>query len=73
MNLAFYNEIDDFLGDKASRYFGTGYINSSQLVTGFILNNSEPERLTFSCVGKVILPKLVSKKIRQSETSLKYD
>lgn len=56
MNLAFYNEIDDFLGDKASRYFGTGYINSSQLVTGFILNNSEPERLTFSCVGKVILP-----------------
>lgn len=56
MNLSFFKEADEFLGDKSTRYFGAGYINCSQAIAHFQIQTESLDTLTFSCLGKVILP-----------------
>jgi hypothetical protein len=60
MNLSFYREIDEFLGDKKTRYFGSGYINSTHEIDNFSTSSDSIEKLIFFCTGKVLLPRVWS-------------
>lgn len=62
MNLSFFKEADEFLGDKSTRYFGAGYINCSQDISNFQIQSESLDTLIFSCLGKVVLPQTWSMK-----------
>lgn len=55
MELDYYNSIDDFLGTRQGRYFGDGYLKSSQIIRDFELSGGL-KALQISCTGVVNLP-----------------
>lgn len=61
MSLNHYHTIDDFLGSKESRYFGSGYVNTAQHISNFTVIEKN-EVIDFSCTGTVQLPELWSAK-----------
>jgi len=61
MSLSYYETIDDFLGSRDTRYFGSGYINTSQVLIDFDLAVGE-RTVEFSGKGAVVLPDLWSAK-----------
>ncbi|MCZ1179792.1 AvrD family protein [Acinetobacter pittii] len=67
MNLSFFKEVDEFLGDKNTRYFGAGYINSSHDIYNFQYESDDIETNKFSCLGKVVLPQTWSIKNNGSQ------
>ncbi|WP_437611832.1 AvrD family protein [Erwinia sp. V71] len=67
MELAYYKEIDEFLGVRKSRYFGDGYLRTDQIVANFQwAGGSDP--LNFTCLGQVILPEVWSQKGTSHQT-----
>lgn len=56
MSLSYHKSIDEFLGERDSRYFGDGYLNTVQTVSGFVLSDTG-HGLKFQCVGTLILPR----------------
>lgn len=61
MSVSYYESIDEFLGARESRYFGRGYINTAQTISGFALDDAE-DGTRFSGSGVVQLPGLWSAK-----------
>ncbi|MCR8828000.1 AvrD family protein [Pseudosulfitobacter koreensis] len=61
MELGYYKSIDDFLGVRQGRYFGDGYLKSSQIIRDFGISGSL-NALQISCVGAVSLPAMWSQK-----------
>jgi hypothetical protein len=61
MELGYFPNIDDFLGVRQTRYFGDGYLKSSQTIRDFELFG-RLERLEFRCLGAVQLPDIWSQK-----------
>lgn len=61
MSVGYYESIDEFLGARESRYFGRGYINTAQTISGFALDDAE-DGTRFSGSGVVQLPGLWSAK-----------
>lgn len=61
MSLSYYQSIDEFLGARESRYFGRGYVNTSQVISDFSLVENEDD-VTFACAGMVMLPDVWSAK-----------
>ena len=68
MNLSFFKEIDEVLGDKNTRYFGAGYIHSAHDIYNFCAETEDLETLKLSCLGKVVLPQMWSIKNNGSQT-----
>lgn len=67
MGLAYYKDVDDFLGVRNLRYFGEGYLRTTQNITDFkIAEGGEP--LRFTCTGQVLLPEVWSQKGRSRQT-----
>lgn len=56
MNLSFFKDVDEFLGDKKTRYFGAGYLNSNHAIYDFSSESDDQNILKFSCFGRVVLP-----------------
>lgn len=61
MELGYFPNIDDFLGGRQKRYFGDGYLKSSQTIRDFEVFG-RLERLEFRCLGAVQLPDVWSQK-----------
>lgn len=61
MELGYYNSIDDFLGVRQGRYFGDGYLKSSQIIRDFEMSGGL-SAMQISCVGVVNLPDMWSTK-----------
>ena len=61
MSFSYYQSIDDFLGARETRYFGRGYINTSQVISDFALAE-EKGVLSFSCFGSLLVPEVWSVK-----------
>lgn len=67
MSLSYYKKIDDFLGDRNSRYFGDGYLKTNQSIENFqLLTGADHTR--FVCNGVVMLPEVWSKKGKSNQT-----
>jgi hypothetical protein len=61
MSLSYYDTIDEFLGNRDTRYFGSGYVNTAQVLSDFELAVGD-EAVDFSGTGAVVLPELWSAK-----------
>ncbi|MEJ6393491.1 AvrD family protein [Gymnodinialimonas sp. 2305UL16-5] len=61
MELGYYDSIDDFLGLRQGRYFGDGYLKSSQIIRDFEMSGGL-SALQISCIGIVKLPEMWSTK-----------
>ena len=61
MELAYYNNIDEFLGQRDGRYFGEGYLKSAQTIRNFELSGGLLG-MRFTCFGEVNLPDIWSLK-----------
>ncbi len=61
MELGYYKNIDDFLGVRQGRYFGDGYLKSSQIIRDFKISGGL-NALQISCIGSVNLPDMWSQK-----------
>lgn len=60
MSLSFYREADEFLGDKHTRYFGSGYINSSHEIFNLKIESDNIDNFKVFCLGRVTLPTMWS-------------
>jgi hypothetical protein len=61
MEIGYYDNIDEFLGQRHGRYFGDGYLKSAQTIRDFELSGG-PHGMRFSCLGGVRLPDVWSLK-----------
>ncbi|GGK49249.1 AvrD family protein [Salinarimonas ramus] len=61
MQLGYFPNIDDFLGTRQTRYFGDGYLKSSQAIRDFQLTG-RLDVVEFTCLGSVKLPEVWSQK-----------
>lgn len=67
MELGYYKTIDDFLGLRQGRYFGDGYLKSSQVIRDFEMSGGL-NAMQVSCVGAVSLPDMWSTKGEAAQT-----
>ncbi|AXV77648.1 MULTISPECIES: AvrD family protein [Ralstonia solanacearum species complex] len=66
MDLIYYKTIDDFLGEKTGRYFGSGYINTKRSISDFSMHETTGNT-EFSCEGVLDAPELWSIKGDQKQ------
>lgn len=67
MDSKFYPNIDDFLGQRDSRYFGNGYLKTDHHIQDLHLEKNL-ESLSFRCHGSVFLPEIWSQKGEKQQT-----
>ena len=67
MESHYYKDIDEFLGVRNLRYFGDGYLRTTQLITDFRLTKGT-DHVRFNCTGQVFLPEIWSQKGRSQQT-----